>query len=486
MDTDEFRKFGKIAIDYLANYLDTIRQRTVLPDVEPGYLQKCLPESAPQTGEHWSEIFAELEKFVVPGLTHWHSPSFHAYIPTANSFAGIVGELMMAGIGGITTTWDSNPASVELELKMMDWLVKMLNLPEHFLNTSDGMGGGCIQNSASESTLLALQTAKRRLMDLSKEDTLGQKLVAYTSDQSNSSVEKAALLASIVIRLLPTDTNGCLRGEVLKKSINEDKEKGFVPCCVIATFGTTGICSFDNVEELAEICRSESIWLHIDAAYAGTALVCPEYRYLMRGIDKVDSFNFNPHKWMRVNSDCSALWFKDTTYVEKLTSCEKVGSNPDDIPNIHLWQIPNCRRFRALKLWFVLRIQGVEGLRAHVRKQVGLANYFVELVKSDERFEVCTSNLGVITFRLKGPDGPTKLLLDKIREGRKIFVMPYCHLNKFMIRFVVCSSFTEKPDIDNSWRHIEDLANNIEYSKEEYINPVLRTASMKDEIRRRN
>ncbi|XP_045472271.1 aromatic-L-amino-acid decarboxylase-like [Harmonia axyridis] len=462
MDCDEFRKFGKFAVDYLANYLDTIREKQVLSGVKPGYLEERLPKRSPQNGEHWKDIFEDMDKHIVPGLTHWHSPSFHAYMPTANSFPGIIGELMLSGIGGCTTTWDSNPASYELELKMMDWLVKMMGLPEYFLNSFDGLGGGCIQNSASESTLLALLTAKHRLSKISGQTISDKFLVAYSSKEANSSVEKAGLLASVPMRLLEPDHNGSLRGDTLLKAIEEDKAKGYVPCCVIATFGTTGTCSFDNVEELADVCKKQNLWLHIDAAYAGTSLICPEFRPLMEGIEKVDSFNFNPHKWMKVNSDCSALWFKDTTYVQQMNADGDLkNKNPDKLPNIHLWQIPNSRRFRALKLWFVLRIHGVQGLQAHVRKQVDLARYFADLVSSDERFEVCTSNLGVLTFRMKGDDCLTKELVESIQRNKKLFLTPYNHNNRLVIRFVVCSSFTEKSDIQNSWKHIQDLGNHI-------------------------
>ncbi|XP_044750517.1 aromatic-L-amino-acid decarboxylase-like [Coccinella septempunctata] len=462
MDCDEFRQFGKYAVDYIANYLDTIREKQVVSGVEPGYLERGLPKVSPEHGENWEEIFSDLDKHIVPGLTHWHSPSFHAYMPTANSFAGIVGEMILSGIGGCTTTWESNPAAYELELKMMDWLVKMMGLPEHFLNSFDGLGGGSIQNSASESTLLAILTSKHRLSKTLGAESSDKKFVAYSSNQSNSSVEKAGLLASVPVRLLEPDSNGSLRGHTLQKAIDDDRKNGFYPCCVIATFGTTGICSFDDVEELADVCKKESLWLHVDAAYAGTALVCPEFRPLMKGIDKVDSFNFNPHKWMKVNSDCSALWFKDTTHVEDMNPKDNFKKlNPGKMPNIHLWQIPNSRRFRALKLWFVLRIHGVQGLQEHVRHQVGLASYFEDLVNNDERFEVCTSSLGVLTFRLKGSDDLTKALLERIQLQKKLFLTPYRHNGKLSIRFVVCSSFTQKRDMRNSWKIMQTQANLI-------------------------
>ncbi|EFA03415.1 aromatic-L-amino-acid decarboxylase [Tribolium castaneum] len=435
MNCAEFRKFGKEIIDYIADYCDTIRQRQVVSSVEPGYLKNLLPAEAPEAGDSWPQVLQDLNRVIAPGLTHWHSPNFHAYYPTANSYPGIVGELLSAGLGIISTDQFPNPACVELERKMMDWLAKILDLPKEFMNSSDGPGGGFIQNAASESTLVALLAAKNRIiLETGVEEG---NLVAYTSEQSNSSVEKAGLLASVTMRLLRTDEKGQLRGEVLKEAINEDIRMGLTPCCVIATLGTTGTCSFDQLDEIGPICQQFKIWLHVDAAYAGSAFACPEYRHLMKGVEFADSFNFNPHKWMLVNSDCSAMWFRD------------IQSNELFI------QIPDSRRFRALKLWFVLRIYGVEGIRTHIRGQIALAKFFQCLVESDQRFEVCTASMGLVCFRLKGEDGRTKELLDRLAKRKNIFVMPYYYQSRLVIRFVICSRFTEEKDVVFAWREIK-------------------------------
>ncbi|KAJ9576936.1 hypothetical protein L9F63_006502, partial [Diploptera punctata] len=275
MDATEFRKFGKAAVDYLADYLENLRDRPVLPSVEPGYLQEMIPKEAPTQPETWQDILQDMDRVVMPGVTHWHSPHFHAYYPTANSFPGIVGEMFSAGIGCIGFSWITSPACTELEVAMMDWLGKLLNLPKEFLNCSDGPGGGVIQGSASEATLVGLLAAKEKMVKILQADhpdwdqgMIKAKLVAYTSDQSNSSVEKAGLLGSTPMRLLPTDEKCRLRGSMLEQAIKEDRENGLIPFYVVGTLGTTGTCAFDDLEELGPICNRENLWLHVDAAYA--------------------------------------------------------------------------------------------------------------------------------------------------------------------------------------------------------------------------
>lgn len=297
------------------------------------------------------------------------------------------------------------------------------------------------------------------------------KLVAYTSEQSNSSVEKAGLLASVPMRLLSTDKNGSLRGCTLLDAIKKDRNDGLIPCCVVGTLGTTGTCAFDNLEELGEICEKEHIWLHVDAAYAGSAFACPEYRYLMKGVEYADSFNFNPHKWMLVNSDCSAMWFKDRRVFEdayKVTSKLLQSEREEEQFPIELQrlQIPNCRRFRSLKLWFVLRIYGVEGIQKHIRQQIFLAKFFAHLVEQDHRCELLINSMGLVCFRLKGDDDQhTLLLLEKINERNKIYIMPYYFRERYVVRFVVCSRFTEKTDIIFAWNEIQKIIDEMFVNK---------------------
>lgn len=290
------------------------------------------------------------------------------------------------------------------------------------------------------------------------------RLVAYTSDQSNSSVEKAGLLGSMPMKLLPSDEDARLRGKTLREAIRKDREAGLIPCYVVATLGTTGTCAFDPLDELGMVCKEEGLWLHVDAAYAGAAFSCPEYRYLMKGCELADSFNFNPHKWMLVNFDCSALWVKNAQYLVEAFNVERIylqHKHQGLAPEYRHWQIPLGRRFRALKLWFVLRIYGVEGIQKHVRNQIALADYFENMVREDSRFEVCTSSMGLVCFRLKGDDELTQTLLDKVTQRRNIYVIP-CHFRgKLVIRFVVCSRITEKRDIDFAWNEFTSQADEI-------------------------
>ncbi|CAH0557848.1 unnamed protein product [Brassicogethes aeneus] len=475
MNTSEFREFGKSAVDYIADYLDNIRDKKVISSKKPGFLQNKLTKSTPINGDPWQDVMRDVDQLIVPGLSHWQSPNFHAFFPTSNSYPGIVGELMCAGLGAVAKDWISNPACVELEVKMMDWLAKLLDLPKEFLNSSEGPGGGVIQNAASESTLVAVLSGMARsvkneqiLNPHRSEAEIKSKLVTYTSLHSNCSVEKAGLLASAPMRLLATDKHNRLRGHTLEEAIRKDREQGFIPCCVVATLGTTGTCSFDNLEEIGLICRRENIFLHVDAAYAGAAFVCPEYRHYMKGVDYVDTFSFNPHKWMLVNSDCSAMWFRDTSEFSEAYRVQKSMPETEIQPHkevygidIENWQIPNIRRFRALKLWFVLRTYGVQGLRKHIRDQCSLAEYFTELLKVDDRFEVLNSVMGLVCFRVMGDDSVTRKLLEKISERRNLFLTPYTHEDRMLIRFVICSPFTQKEDIKYAWNEIVSTLNLI-------------------------
>ncbi|XP_076277814.1 aromatic-L-amino-acid decarboxylase isoform X1 [Lasioglossum baleicum] len=472
MDTKDFIDFGKAAIEFVANYNETIRDRNVLPDVEPGYLSELLPEEAPQKAESWQQVLEDVEKYIMPGVTHWNSPNFHAFYPTGNSYPSIVGEIVSAGISCIGFSWLASPACTELEVITLNWLGKLIGLPKEFLTSDEGHGGGVIQGSASEVTFLCLLAAKEETIRRTKqlhpewdENFITSKLISYTSDQSNSSVEKAGLLAMVTMRLLPTDEKCSFRGETLSKAIKEDLEKGLIPFYVVTTLGTTGTCAFDNLDELGPICNEHNIWLHVDAAYAGAAFVCPEYRHLMSGVQYVDSFNMNPHKWLLVNFDCSTLWVKDSRRLIEAFSVDRIYLEHDKqglAPDYRNWQVPLGRRFRALKLWFVLRLYGVEGLQKHIRHAIKLAQVFEQYVKSDDRFEIVVErSLGLICFRLKGDDKLTKDLLSRLTAEKKIYVIPATFHQKLIIRFVVCSRWSREDDLTFAWNEITKHATDI-------------------------
>uniref|UniRef100_A0A2K6QIS4 Aromatic-L-amino-acid decarboxylase n=1 Tax=Rhinopithecus roxellana TaxID=61622 RepID=A0A2K6QIS4_RHIRO len=315
MNTSEFRRRGKEMVDYVANYMEGIEGRQVYPDVEPGYLRPLIPDSAPQEPDTFEDIINDIEKIIMPGVTHWHSPYFFAYFPTASSYPAMLADMLCGAIGCIGFSWAASPACTELETVMMDWLGKMLELPEAFLTEKAGEGGGVIQGSASEATLVALLAARtkaiHRLQAASPELTqaaIMEKLVAYSSDQAHSSVERAGLIGGVKLKAIPSDGNFAMRASALQEALESDRAAGLIPFFVVATLGTTTCCSFDNLLEVGPICNKEDMWLHVDAAYAGSAFICPEFRHLLNGVEFADSFNFNPHKWLLVNFDCSAMW----------------------------------------------------------------------------------------------------------------------------------------------------------------------------------
>ncbi|XP_012262153.2 aromatic-L-amino-acid decarboxylase-like [Athalia rosae] len=472
MDTDEFREFGRAAVDYVADYTDTLRDRPVIPNVEPGYLGKLVPDEAPEKPESWKTVMEDVERVIMPGMTHWNSPQFHAYYPSANSYPSIVAEMLIAGIGCLGFSWMTSPVCTELEVTMMNWLGKMLNLPQEFLNCSKGPGGGVIQSSASVATFVGLLAAKERTTRRLKEEhpdwddaVIKSKLIAYTSDQANSSVEKAGLLGSMPMRHLPSDEKCRLRGSVLREAIEEDEKNGLIPCYVVATLGTTGTCSHDCLDELGPICNEKNVWLHVDAAYGGAAFVCPEFRDLMKGVEFADSFDFNPHKWLLVNFDCSAMWVKDSRYLAGAFNVDRIYlayDNEGKQPDYRHWQIPLGRRFRALKLWFVMRMYGVEGLQNYIRHTVGLAKQFANFIESDDRFEIVNEvTMALVCFRMKGDNSRTRELLDKLLARRKIYVIAASYREKLFIRFVVCSRLCESRDMEFAWKEISEQATEI-------------------------
>nr|XP_032814546.1 aromatic-L-amino-acid decarboxylase [Petromyzon marinus]XP_032814547.1 aromatic-L-amino-acid decarboxylase [Petromyzon marinus] len=475
MDEEEFRRCGKEMVDYIADYLSTIRTRPVYPDVLPGYLRPLIPAEPPRTPETFRDVMEDVERVVMPGVTHWSSPHFHAYFPGANSYPALLGDMLSGAIGCIGFSWAASPACTELETVMLDWLARTLQLPSHFLACGDtgegGSGGGVIQGTASEATLVAMLAARNRAMRLGQDPqgspgasgTLAR-LVAYTSEQAHSSVERAAMFAAVRIRKLPTDGRCSLRGDALSDAVATDRAAGLVPFFLCATLGTTPSCAFDSIMELGPVCEREGLWMHIDAAYAGSAFICPEFRPLLNGVEFADSFNFNPHKMMEVNFDCSAMWVKSKADLISAFKMEPLYLQHDHqesglITDYRHWQIPLGRRFRSLKLWFVMRLYGVEGLQEHVRKQVRLAHEFEALVRADERFEVCaTVVLGLVCFRLKGPDDLNETLLKDINGERAVHLVPSRLHGRFVLRFAVCSSRTRSHDVAFAWAQVLRVA----------------------------
>ncbi|EFX90074.1 hypothetical protein DAPPUDRAFT_300121 [Daphnia pulex] len=470
MDAQQFRSAAHEMIDFIIDYLENIRSRRVLPTVQPGYIRDMIPATAPEQGEPWQAIFQDVERVIMPGVTHWHSPHFHAYFPTGNSWPAILADILSDAIGCIGFSWIASPACTDLEVVMMDWLGQLLGIPSQFLACSGGTGGGVIQGTASEATLVALLAAKAKAINRLKamdpevdESQIVGRLLAYSSDQSHSSVERAGILAGVRVRLLQSDELFSLRGETLKLAMEEDRAKGFIPFFVTATLGTTPSCAFDDLSEIGPVCHQfENIWLHVDAAYAGSAFICDEYRHYLNGLELADSFNFNPHKWLLVNFDCSAMWLKNANDVVDAFNVDPLYLKHDrqgQAPDYRHWQIPLGRRFRSLKLWFVMRTYGAEGLRAHIRRQIKLACEFHQLVVNDDRFEVpVPPALGLVCFRMKGENSLNETLLKRINDAGRIHMVPAKLRGQFVLRLAVCSRYTESRDILFAWQELRSHA----------------------------
>uniref|UniRef100_A0A672GGS5 Histidine decarboxylase n=1 Tax=Salarias fasciatus TaxID=181472 RepID=A0A672GGS5_SALFA len=457
MQAEEYNRRGKELVDYISKYLGSIRERRVIPDVKPGYMKELLPDSAPVEPEDWENIFNDIERVIMPGVVHWQSPHMHAYYPSLTSWPSMLGDMLADAINCVGFTWASSPACTELETTVMDWLCKALGLPSFFLHHHpDSRGGGILQSTVSESTLVALLAARkdkilqlRAELDQEVDDSiLNSRLVAYASDQAHSSVEKAGLISLVKIRFLPSDENLSLRGDTLKQAIQEDRRRGLVPFLLCSTLGTTGVC--------------EGLWLHVDAAYAGSAYFCPELRWSLQGIEFSDSFVFNPSKWMMVHFDCTAFWVKDKYKLQQTFSVDPVylrHENSHSATDFMHWQIPLSRRFRSLKLWFVMRAFGLKNLQAHIRHGIEMAKLLESHIKRDLNFEVpAERHLGLVVFCLKAGNASTQELLRRLTRSGTMYLIPAEIHNKCIIRFTVTSQFTTADDIRKDWNIISKTA----------------------------
>ncbi|CAJ1049427.1 histidine decarboxylase [Xyrichtys novacula] len=467
MQAEEYNRRAKELVDYITHYLSTIRERRVIPDVKPGYMKELLSDTAPTEPESWESIFNDLEKVIMPGIVHWQSPHMHAYFPGLTSWPSMLGDMLADAINCIGFTWASSPACTELEMNMMDWLCKALGLPSFFLHHHpDSRGGGILQTTVSESTLVALLAARKdKILQLRAEidhdvddSVLNSRLVAYASDQAHSSVEKAGLISLVKIRFLPTDEQFSLRGNTLKQAVQEDRRRGLVPVMLCATLGTTGVCAFDNLSELGPVCAEEGLWLHVDAAYAGSAYLCPELRWSLEGIEFSHSFVFNPSKWMLVSFDCTAFWVKDKYKLQQTFGVDPVYLKHDysqSATDFMHWQIPLSRRFRSLKLWFVMRSFGLKNLQAHIRHGIEMAKLLESHMRSDPNFEIpAERHLGLVVFCMKRGNALTQELLRRLTQTGAMYLIPANINTKRIIRFAVTSQFTTADDILEDWNLI--------------------------------
>ncbi|KAK0393831.1 hypothetical protein QR680_000421 [Steinernema hermaphroditum] len=488
MDPTEFRRRGKELVDYIADYMENIHKRRVVPSIEPGYLRELIPEEAPQQKEGYEKVMQDFENYIMPGITHWQHPRFHAYFPAGNSFPSILADMLSDAIGCVGFSWAACPAMTELEIIMLDWFGKMIGLPRDFLPfTEDGKGGGVIQSSASECNFVALLAARFEMMKqlrqrfpFVEEGLLMSKLIAYCSKEAHSSVEKACMIGMVKLRILETDGRYRLRGDTLRCAIQEDRNLGLIPFFVSTTLGTTSCCSFDVLSEIGPVCEENDLWLHVDAAYAGSAMICPEFRYLMNGIEYAMSFNTNPNKWLLVNFDCSTMWVKDRF---KLTQALVVDplylqhSWMDKAIDYRHWGIPLSRRFRSLKLWFVIRMYGVEGLQKYIREHVRLAKKMESLLRADERFEIVGDVImGLVCFRMRGSNENNQYLLTKLNSSGRIHMVPASLGDRFVIRFCVCQENATDRDIEVAYDIIKQTT--LQVLHESVAEPLVEEAEL--------
>ncbi|XP_015122001.1 tyrosine decarboxylase [Diachasma alloeum] len=473
MNVEEFRVRGKEMIEYICDYLRTLEGKRVTANVDPGYLRPLLPKEAPSKPESWDDIMRDVESKIMPGITHWQHPRFHAYFPSGNSFPSILGDMLSDAIGCIGFSWAASPACTELETIVLDWYAKALNLPSIFLSEPhNSKGGGVIQGSASECILVTMLAARAHAIKLLKakeplteDSAFLPRLVAYCSMEAHSCVEKAAMICLVKLRVLVPDDKCSLRGAALEAAVDEDLSHGLVPFFVSTTLGSTGCCSFDNLEEIGPIARRKRIWLHVDGAYAGNSFICPELRYLMNGIEYADSFNTNPNKWLLVNFDCSCLWVRDRV---KLTSALVVDplylqhANASESIDYRHWGIPLSRRFRALKLWFVMRTYGISGLQKYIRNHIRLACRFERIMRKKKKFEVMNEvKVGLVCFRLRESDELNQELLANINASGKLHMIPSRMRGKYIIRFCVTKENANEDDIDFALEIIEEHATEV-------------------------
>jgi aromatic-L-amino-acid decarboxylase len=461
MNAHEFRRHGHAVIDWIADYYERVESFPVLSRVRPGEVRASLPAHPPEYGEPFPDVLRDLDEKIMPGITHWQHPSFFAYFPANTSGPAILGDLLGAGLGVQGMLWATSPSATELETLVLDWLAELLDLPERF--RSAGPGGGVIQHTASDAALVALLAALHRVSGGATEraGVAAGRYAVYTSGQTNSSIEKACRIAGLgaeALRKIDVDpATLAARPAHLRELIDTDRAAGFTPALVVASVGATGTGAVDPVRELAAIARAAGAWLHVDAAWAGVAAVVPELRWLNDGLDDADSYATNPHKWLLTNFDCDAFWVADRAALLGALSIlpeylRNAATESGAVIDYRDWHVPLGRRFRALKLWAVIRWYGAAGLRAHIRGHVQLTQRFAELVSGDERFELVAPHpLALVTFRLRAGDEATLQLMQRVNESGSAYLTHTSVNGQIALRLAIGSPLTEQRHVDAVW-----------------------------------
>jgi aromatic-L-amino-acid decarboxylase len=464
MDKDEFRKFGYRFVDWVADYMTDITEYPVLSRVKPCEIRSQLPTQPPVQGESLERIFEDFQNIILPGITHWQHPSWFAYFPANNSPPSILAELLTAGIGAQCMVWQTSPAAEELEEVVLDWLRQMLGLPEEMV--------GVIQDTASTATLVALLTAREWATNFeTNQKGVRMPLVVYASEETHSSIEKGVKIAGFGkenLRYIPTDEAFAMLPSKLEEAVVQDEKKGFKPTCVIATLGTTSSTAMDPLIPIGKICRQHKIWLHVDAAFAGTAAILPEKKEILKGTEYADSFVFNPHKWMFTNFDCSAYFVKDPGALVRTFEIHpeylKTGLDAE-VKNFRDWGIQLGRRFRALKLWFVVRYYGVEGLQRIIREHIRLGQLFRDWVENEENFELMApADFSLVCFRLndgreeEGLKSLNQDLLESLNQTGKVFLSHTNLRGRYVLRMAIGARMTEERHVREAWELIKEMS----------------------------
>lgn len=466
---EEFRRHAHHLVDWMADYLEDVSRLPITPAIVPGDVLRQLPSLPPEQGESFQQLFTDFKSIVMPGMTHWNHPGWFAYFPANNSPPSVLAEMLTATLGAQCMSWATSPAATELEQRMMEWLRHMLDLPDQFV--------GVIQDTASTATLVALLSARERATAHKVGDVgwaeMGARLAVYTSTEAHSSVNKGAKLAGYgvnQVRHVSVDAQYAMRPDALEQAIRSDLTAGLVPACVVATVGTTSSTAIDPLTEIASVCQRYGVWLHVDAAYAGTAAIVPELRSHFDGVEHADSFVFNPHKWMLVNFDCSAYFIRDREALLRTFQItpEYLRTAADaEVVNFRDWGIQLGRRFRALKLWFVIRSYGIEGLRALIRGHVGLAQDLAGMIEESRDFELMAPvHFGLVCFRHHPPgisDGAAlnrlnRDLLDRVNATRRVHLTHSTLSEQYVIRLAIGQRLTQRTHVEEAWQLVQEAA----------------------------
>ncbi|MDT8400614.1 MAG: pyridoxal-dependent decarboxylase [Bacteroidales bacterium] len=471
MTNNEFKQWAHEIVEWIGDYLENVEKYPVKSQAEPGDIYSVLPGMPPLESENFKKILDDFQKIIMPGMTHWQSPDFFAYFPANNSAPSILAEMLIAAMGAQCMIWETSPAATELEERVMNWLRDTLGLPGYF--------EGVIQDTASTSALAALLTARERISDfrINENGLQGEPVYRiYASTQTHSSIEKAVKIAGFgAANLVKVGVKDDLSMDPdrLDAAIERDLAKGYMPCCVVATLGTTGTVAIDPLKAIGEICTRNKLWLHVDAAMAGTALLLPEYSWMIEGKEAIDSFVFNPHKWMFTNFDCSAYFVKDADKLiqtfEILPEYLKTRTR-GKVNDYRDWGIPLGRRFRALKLWFVIRSFGLEGLREKVRNHISYASWLADRIKEHADFELTAPlSLNTVCFRYK-PAGRDEKSLNtineklnhKLNDTGEIYLTHTGINDRYSLRMVIAQTNVKKENVKKAWALITGMAPSIQ------------------------